>query len=47
MDLKETTTTGSVCRSETSKSILALIGQREGERKREQKGFTLIGSVDV
>ena len=47
MDLKEATATRSICRSETCKNFSALVGQRERERKREEKEFTLTSGVDV
>ena len=49
MGLKEVTTTRLVCRSKIvggSDSLLALVGQRERERKREQKA-SFTGGVDL
>ena len=50
MGLKEATATRLVCRLEIMggfDSFLALVGQKERERKREEKEFTLTSGVDV
>ena len=49
MGLKEVTTTRLVCRSKIvggSDSLLALVGQRERERKREKKA-SFMGGVNL